>query len=74
MQPADGDDLRAHGAWAVGVSRCMSERLQVQPNALDRLDDAGVDTHVLPTDSAVDRYNELQAADEAVAGLFHSTC
>ena len=73
IQPADVEELLEHGASVVVLSRGMNERLQVQPKTLDRLDDAGVDTHVLPTDSAVDRYNELQAADEAVAGLFHSS-
>jgi hypothetical protein len=29
---------------------------------------------VLPTEQAVERYNELQADDEPVGGLFHSTC
>jgi hypothetical protein len=29
---------------------------------------------VLPTEQAVERYNELQAADAPVGGLFHSTC
>ena len=42
--------------------------------ALDMLDEAGVETHVLPTEQAVERYNELQADDEPVGGLFHSTC
>ncbi len=74
IQPADVEELLEHGASVVVLSRGMNERLQVQPKTLDRLDDAGVAPHVLPTDSAVDRYNELQAADEAVAGLFHSTC
>ena len=74
IQPADVEELLEHGASVVVLSRGMNERLQVQPKTLDRLNDAGVAPHVLPTDSAVDRYNELQAADEAVAGLFHSTC
>jgi hypothetical protein len=46
----------------------------VKSETLDLLDEAGVETHVLPTDQAVERYNELQASDAPVGGLFHSTC
>ncbi|MEF8816522.1 MAG: Mth938-like domain-containing protein [Salinibacter sp.] len=74
IQPADVEELLEHGASVVVLSRGMNQRLQVKPETLDRLDDAGVDVHVAPTDRAVEQYNELQAADEAVAGLFHSTC
>ena len=74
IQPADVEELLEHGATVVVLSRGMNKRLQVKPETLDRLDDAGVEAHVLPTEPAVEQYNELQAADEAVAGLFHSTC
>ncbi|MEF8866526.1 MAG: Mth938-like domain-containing protein [Salinibacter sp.] len=74
IQPADVEELLEHGASVVVLSRGMNQRLQVKPETLDRLDAAGVDVHVAPTDRAVEQYNELQAADEAVAGLFHSTC
>ena len=74
IQPADVEELLEHGATVVVLSRGMNKRLQVKPETLGRLDDAGVEAHVLPTESAVEQYNELQAADEAVAGLFHSTC
>lgn len=74
IQPADVDELLDHGASVVVLSRGMNERLQVKPETLDMLDEAGVEIHVLQTKHAVERYNELQEADEAVAGLFHSTC
>ncbi|WP_103030057.1 Mth938-like domain-containing protein [Salinibacter altiplanensis] len=74
IQPADVEELLEHGASVVVLSRGMNKRLQVMPETLDRLDAAGVEAHVLPTEQAVEQYNELQAADEAVAGLFHSTC
>lgn len=74
IQPADVEELLEHGASVVILSRGMNRRLQVKDETLDRLDEAGVDTHVLQTEQAVERYNELQEADEAVAGLFHSTC
>jgi hypothetical protein len=51
----------------------MNERLQVTPETLDVLDEADVEVHVLQTEDAVERYNELQG-DRPVGGLFHSTC
>jgi len=74
IQPADVEELLEHGAEVVVLSRGMNERLQVQSDTLQRLDDKGVETHVLETEAAVARYNELQAADRPVGGLFHSTC
>jgi len=74
IQPADVEELLDHGASVVILSRGMNRRLQVKDETLDLLDEAGVETHVLPTEQAVERYNELQEAEEPVAGLFHSTC
>lgn len=74
IQPADVDELVDHGASVVVLSRGMNKRLQVKSDTLGMLDAAGIDTHVLQTKQAVARYNELQEADEAVGGLFHSTC
>jgi hypothetical protein len=68
------DELLNHGASVVVLARGMNERLQVKPETLDMLDEAGVDTHVLQTEQAVEQYNKLQDAGEAVGGLFHSTC
>jgi len=73
IQPADVEELLEHGAEAVVLARGMNKRLQVKPETLQMLDDAGVDTHVLQTEEAVERYNELRA-DRKVGGLFHSTC
>lgn len=74
IQFADVEELLEHGASVVVLSRGMNERLKVKPETLDQLDEANVETHVLQTEQAVRRYNELQEADEAVGGLFHSTC
>jgi hypothetical protein len=74
IQPADVNELLNHDASVVVLSRGMNKRLQVKPETLDMLDEAGVETHVLQTKQAVERYNQLQEAGEAVAGLFHSTC
>ena len=74
IQPADVEELLEHGAEVVVLSRGMNERLQVKSDTLQRLDEAGVETHVLQTEAAVDRYNDLQADGRPVGGLFHSTC
>jgi hypothetical protein len=74
IQPADVEELLEHGASVVVLSRGMNKRLKVKPETLDMLDEADVEAHVLQTEQAVQRYNELQEAQESVGGLFHSTC
>lgn len=74
IQPADVEELLDHGASVVVLSQGMNRRLQVKPETLEMLDDADVETHVLQTERAVRRYNELQEGHEKVGGLFHSTC
>jgi len=74
IQPADVEELLEHGAEVVILSRGMNERLRVQADTLRMLEDRGVEAHVLQTEAAAERYNELQAADRPVGGLFHSTC
>lgn len=74
IQPADVEELIENGADVVVLSRGMNERLKVKSETIERLEEAGIETHVLQTEKAVQRYNELQEAKESVAGLFHSTC
>ncbi len=73
IQPADIEELLAQGATAVVLSKVILERLQVCPETLALLEDRGIPVHVLQTEAAVRRYNELRDS-ERVAGLFHSTC
>jgi hypothetical protein len=73
IQTADVEELLDHGARVVVLSRGMLRRLQVPPETLQDLGRRGITVHVLPTKKAVARYNEL-AVDQAVGGLFHSTC
>lgn len=74
IQPADVEELLEQGARTVVLSRGQHERLRVQDETLAFLEERGVEVHVLPTDRAVERYNELAEAGEAVGGLVHSTC
>lgn len=73
IQPAEVRELLEHGCRAVVLSRGMELRLQVMPETLRLLEDAGVEVHVAETTAAVGLYNRL-AASEPVGGLFHSTC
>jgi hypothetical protein len=74
IQPADVEELLDHGAEVVVLSKGMNERLGVTSEALQMLEDQGVDVHVLQTEQAVERYNDLQRQGTPVGGLFHSTC
>lgn len=73
IQPADVEELLDNGAGVVVLSRGMLKRLRVGPDALRLLDEQGVQAHVLPTDEAVELYNQLRES-QPVGGLFHSTC
>lgn len=74
VQPADVEELLAHGATTVVLSRGMQRQLQVDPRTLDLLKERGVTVHIAETNEAVQVYNDLAANGAAVAGLFHSTC
>ena len=73
IQPEDVEELLDAGADTIVLSRGMHRRLQVPSETLEMLQSRGVDFHVLPTEEAVRVYNDLRG-DEAVGGLFHSTC
>jgi hypothetical protein len=73
IQPADVEELLAHGATTVVLSRGMDLVLQVDPATLELLAARGVEVHVAGTRAAVELYNEL-AERASVGGLFHSTC
>jgi hypothetical protein len=72
IQPADAEELLAHGATAVVLSLGMNRRLQVDPRTLDYLAGRSIATHVAETREAVKIYND-RADGIPVAGLFHST-
>lgn len=73
IQPADVEELLAHGARVVVLSKGINRRLQVMPETLRLLEEKGIEFHVLQTEKAVRRYNELRE-HEAVGALIHSTC
>lgn len=73
IQPADVEELLNNGAAVVVLSKGINERLQVMPETLQMLEERGVDVHVLQTEEAVERYNQLRAT-RPVGALIHSTC
>lgn len=74
VQPGDVEELVEHGAETVILSLGQHRRLRVRDETLAYLEGRGVDVQLLPTGEAVERYNELAEAGEAVGGLVHSTC
>jgi hypothetical protein len=73
IQPADVEELLEHGAKVLVLSKGIYERLQVCSETLEMLKQRGIDLHMLQTEEAVGLYNKLRE-NEAVGGLFHSTC
>jgi hypothetical protein len=73
IQPADVEELLAHGATTVVLSRGMDLRLQVDPATLRLLEERSITVHVLETREAAAAYNEM-VGSVPVGGLFHSTC
>jgi hypothetical protein len=74
VQPADVEELLAHGATTVVLSRGMDQRLEVDPRTLTMLEERSVTVHVAETREAAKLYNELADSPMPVGGLFHSTC
>lgn len=73
IQPADVEELLAHGATTVVLSQGMDKRLQVDPATYEYLERHSIKVYTAETGEAVKVYNEL-AEGVLVAGLFHSTC
>ena len=73
IQPSDVEELLAHGASVVVLGTGMLGRLKVCPETLEMLEAREVEVHVLETEAAVRRYNDLRT-QAPVGGLFHSTC
>ena len=70
IQPADVEELLQHCTTHVVLSKGHHGRLQVCPETLRLLRDAGVEVEILETEAAVRRYNDMRA----VGGLFQPTC
>lgn len=74
IQPADVEELLAHGSRVIVLSRGMLLMLQTCPATVTLLDSKDIEVHIEETKRAAQIYNGLAAKGEAVGGLFHSTC
>ncbi len=73
IQPWDVVELIEHGSEVVVLTRGMELALRTCHETLDLLRKRGIRVFIEETRRAVEIYNEL-AGNEAVGGLFHSTC
>lgn len=73
IQPADVEELLAHGAAAVVLSQGIDRRLQADPATRQYQQRQSVEVRIAGTLEAAQIYNEL-AGTVPAAGLFHSTC
>jgi hypothetical protein len=73
IQPADVEELVAHGATTVVLSQGMNKQLHVHPDTCRYLEERSITVRVAETSEALRIYNELTEG-ALVAGLFHSTC
>lgn len=74
IQPADIEELLAHGAEHIILSRGMLLALHTCPETRDFLRDRKIPFQIAETKKAAAIYNELAADNVAVGGLFHTTC
>ena len=72
IQPADVEELVAHGATTVVLSQGMNKQLQVHPDTHRYLAQRSITVHVAETREAVKIYNDLTKG--ALVGGLHSTC
>ena len=73
IQLGDVEELLAHGARVIVLSRGVLGLLATSPGTLRALARWGIPVHQLRTPAAVRRYNELAPATP-VGALIHSTC
>jgi hypothetical protein len=73
VQYSDVEELLEHGAKVVVLTRGVLGRLNVMPETVTELQNRGITVHVLKTNKAVEKYNQLRE-NFPVGGLFHSTC
>lgn len=73
VQFTDVEELLDHGADVVVLTTGVYGRLKVQDATLKELSERGISVHVLKTKEAKQLYNQL-CEDQAVGGLFHTTC
>jgi len=71
--PSDVKELIDHGARVIVLSQGMLGRLNIDMDTMLELGRKNIKVHILKTEDAVRRYNELRET-EPVGALIHSTC
>ncbi|NGP86950.1 Mth938-like domain-containing protein [Fodinibius halophilus] len=73
IQPADVEELLERGSEIVILSQGFHERLQVCQETKKYLNERNIDFHILETEQAKQKYNDLRT-NLPVGALIHSTC
>lgn len=73
IQPADVRELIDHDAEVVVLSKGINQRLRVSKETENFLKKEQIPYHILQTEEAVKKYNELRK-NTAAGALIHSTC
>ncbi len=74
VQPADVQELLDNGAHHIVIGNGQQEHLEVTEETINTVSAHGVELEILPTQKAVDRYNELAETGDPVGALIHTTC
>jgi hypothetical protein len=74
IQPADIEEIVAHGVEVMILSRGMQLRLRTCPETEALLHRQGIECYIEETGQAVERFNNLIQQGKKVGGIFHSTC
>jgi len=74
IQPADLEELLAHGIEEIVLTRGVLGRLDICAETEALLHEQGIPYHIEKTKQAVTLFNDLAKQGKRVGGLFHSTC
>ena len=74
LQAGDIQDILEDGPDILVLGTGSSGLLRVDPSLEDLLESRNIRLLAMPTAQAVERFNQLSARGERVAGAFHLTC
>lgn len=76
LVPDDLEALMPKNPGKLIIGQGTSSRMRLTGEVKNFLEENGVDYEALPTDQAIERYNELaeKKGKDNVAGAFHLTC
>ena len=73
IQPDDVQELIDHNAEVIVLSKGINQRLRVSEETKKYLNRKAIPYHILQTEEAVKKYNELRK-EKPSGALIHSTC